>query len=219
MKFGWKDFFYFQQSEKRAILLLLILITLCLGIIFLYNSSILGDNSIQKEEDILIEFNNFQNELADKQEENVDKEIDIVSVKLNKLKEGETVELNRANLASLKRIPGIGDKYAERIIDYRNKLGGFASIEQLMEVEGISENKYRKIKTYIEIEKKLNRLRINTLSEDVLSQHPYLNKKQVSTIIKLRQDNNKISTFNELEQTSYFSPRDIDKLKEYVSFD
>ena len=45
-----------------------------------------------------------------------------------KFPEGIRVELNTADTATLKKIPGIGSYYARRIVDYRNRLGGFVSV-------------------------------------------------------------------------------------------
>ena len=51
------------------------------------------------------------------------------------MQKGETVSLNTADTTALKRIPGIGSYYASRIADYRKKLGGFASAEQILEAD------------------------------------------------------------------------------------
>ena len=57
-----------------------------------------------------------------------------------KFPEGIRVELNTADTATLKKIPGIGSYYARRIVDYRNRLGGFVSVAQLKEMGELPEN-------------------------------------------------------------------------------
>lgn len=52
------------------------------------------------------------------------------------------LDLNTATAAELMELPGIGEKLAERIVAYRAANGPFASIEEIMEVEGIGEGKF-----------------------------------------------------------------------------
>jgi competence protein ComEA len=63
------------------------------------------------------------------------------------------VDLNKANAGDLASVPGIGPKIADRILDYRNKNGKFKSKEEIMNVKGIGQKKYEKIKNYITVEK------------------------------------------------------------------
>ena len=222
MKFGWKDFFYFQQSEKRAIILLLVLIVLCLGTTFFYNS-FLEKEEIRQQEELTAEFVTFQNSLTSKQ---ITSEDTIVRIKpqqtttspSRKLAKGETIELNGADIAQVKRIPGIGDMYASRIVDYHNRLGGFTSAEQLIEVEGISANRLKNIIPYIQLNRKPKQLRINRLSIEQLSKHPYINITQAQAVVEMRL-NGTIKTIDNLRQNQEFAPRDIDRLSGYISFD
>jgi competence protein ComEA len=57
-----------------------------------------------------------------------------------------TVDINTATAAQLTGLPGIGAKTAERIIEYREKNGPFKKIEDLMNVKGIGEKSFLKLK-------------------------------------------------------------------------
>jgi competence protein ComEA len=63
----------------------------------------------------------------------------------------EAVNLNTATLAQLETLPGIGPATAQRIVEYRQKSGGFKRIEELMNVRGIGEASFLKIKPLVSI--------------------------------------------------------------------
>lgn len=61
------------------------------------------------------------------------------------------ININTATLADLVSLPGIGEVTAQKIIDYRVKIDGFKSIEQIQDVKGIGEKKYGSIKDLITV--------------------------------------------------------------------
>lgn len=67
--------------------------------------------------------------------------------------EKAALNLNAATLDQLETLPGIGRKVAERIVEYRTKSGGFKKIEELMNVKGIGEKSFLKIRPLITVSK------------------------------------------------------------------
>lgn len=65
--------------------------------------------------------------------------------------EKATLNLNVATLDQLATLPGIGPKVAERILEYRTKNGAFKKIEELMNVKGIGEKSFLKIKPLVTV--------------------------------------------------------------------
>ena len=61
------------------------------------------------------------------------------------------VSINRAGKEELLTLPGIGETKADAILDYREKHGRFSAVEELMQVEGIKEGTYNKLKDKIEL--------------------------------------------------------------------
>lgn len=64
---------------------------------------------------------------------------------------GGLINLNSATSAQLEALPGIGAKTAERIVDYRQKNGGFKKVEDLMNVRGVGEKSFLKLKPLITV--------------------------------------------------------------------
>jgi competence protein ComEA len=61
------------------------------------------------------------------------------------------VNLNAASIAQLQTLPGVGASTAQRILDYRQKNGAFKKIEELMNVKGVGEKSFLKLKPLITI--------------------------------------------------------------------
>lgn len=67
------------------------------------------------------------------------------------LLEGERINVNTAGYYDLMRLPGIGEKRARAILDWREEHGGFSAPEQLLEIRGIGEKTLEKLLPYIEV--------------------------------------------------------------------
>ena len=65
------------------------------------------------------------------------------------IEEERFININSSNLENLRRLPGVGEKLAERIVQYRSAHGAFTAAEELMRVKGIGEKKFEKIKDLI----------------------------------------------------------------------
>jgi len=63
------------------------------------------------------------------------------------------VDLNRAGIEELVKLPGIGEVVAERIVTYRKENGSFEAPEELMNVRGIGEKTYLKLEPYLTVSK------------------------------------------------------------------
>ncbi|MFV0469473.1 MAG: ComEA family DNA-binding protein [Dysgonomonas sp.] len=224
----WKDYFYFRKSDKVSIILLLILITL--SAIVYVGSGIWKDYaSVEDDTSALAEFDEFQRNLkpiyntkisdgSDSSTDTTEHKGKKVKADKSKLQEGQTIDLNAADVNTLKRIPGIGDTFAERIVEYRKMLGGFAKVEQLTEVQGISKKKFDNIALFFFIRKKNTKLKVNKLTASQLSKHPYISDKQSEAIVQKRAMG-RISSIEELSKLADFRAADIQRLKEYISFD
>ncbi|MGC4082126.1 MAG: helix-hairpin-helix domain-containing protein [Vicinamibacterales bacterium] len=66
-------------------------------------------------------------------------------------KPATVVNLNTATAAELEQLPGIGAKVAARIVEYRTKKGPFKKIEELMNVQGIGEKSFLKLRSQLTV--------------------------------------------------------------------
>ena len=67
------------------------------------------------------------------------------------------INLNTATVEQLETLPGIGRKTAERIVEYRTKSGGFKRIEDLMNIKGIGEKSFLKLKPLVAVPPKTDK--------------------------------------------------------------
>lgn len=132
-----------------------------------------------------------------------------------KLKAGEVVALNVADTTMLKKVPGIGSYYARRIVGYRDRLGGFAHVEQLLEIEGFPEEAL----AFFNIGNgPLRRLNLNKLSLSQLRSHPYINFYQAKAIVDRRRLKGPLHSLDELSLLDEFPAQDLQRLAPYVEF-
>ena len=130
---------------------------------------------------------------------------------------GTILSLNGADTTTLKKIPGIGSYYAGKICRYRERLGGFVSIQQLKEIEGLPADieKWFTLTTNDTIRK----TKINHSSFKELVKHPYLNYEQVKVICNYIRKYGKIKSWDELSNSEHFTKTDFERLQPYSSFE
>lgn len=129
------------------------------------------------------------------------------------------VEINSADSARLTQVRGIGPAFAMHIIHYRERLGGFHRKDQLKEVFGIDEERYRFIKNQVTVNaKKLSKFNINTIAFDDLKRFPYLSYKQMNAIVEYRKQHGDYESFDELRNVAILDEPTLKKIKPYLAF-
>lgn len=132
-----------------------------------------------------------------------------------KLQLGQTIDVNTADTAQLKMIPGIASKRAARIVAYRRELGGFVSAEQAMEATELPDSVLKYMTVSPQPIRKIN---VNKLSVQRLMNHPYLSFYQAKAIFEYRRDKGELHSIEELSRLESFRHADIDRLRPYVEF-
>jgi competence protein ComEA len=130
------------------------------------------------------------------------------------------IDINHADALDFQRLSGIGEVFSQRIVDFRNLLGGFYTVEQLKEVYGISPDLFENIRPYLFVSGDgIRKFDINKASLRRLRNHPYFNFYQARDIIELRRNKGVINRPGLLDSISSFNPEELSKALPYLSFD
>lgn len=128
------------------------------------------------------------------------------------------IDLNSADSIAMLALPGIGPVFAGRIVRYRNQLGGFYTINQLMEVYGMSLERYEGIKYRVHIENTtLRRLRINFLDITDLMRHPYIDSALARRIVSERSAGGPFETLEIFVSRMNLSEGEFIRLEPYLT--
>jgi len=132
-----------------------------------------------------------------------------------KLQPGERIPLNASDTSAFKRVPGIGSYYAREIVRYRERLGGYADVSQLREIEGfpVSSLPYFDVGEAIVV-----RLNLNNLTLNQMKRHPYINFFQARAITDYRRLKGPLRSLDDLRLLKDFTPADLQRLAPYVEF-
>lgn len=136
--------------------------------------------------------------------------------KIVKYPKGTLVNVAMADTTELKKIPGIGSGIAKAIVGYRDKLGGFYSLEQLQEVKYVTPEM---LKWFSLEEAPIRKMNINKAGLDKLRAHPYLNFYQAKVIVEYRKKRGDIKSLSQLSLYEEFTEKDLQRLAAYFSFD
>ena len=109
------------------------------------------------------------------------------SLRIMKLRPGQQLELNSADTLALRRLRGVGAATARRIVDYRQRLGGFLRTEQLLEVYGMDSLTYEVVLKYLTLDTGFVKpLDVNGLDLEGLADHPYVGWNLAKKIVAYR---------------------------------
>jgi competence protein ComEA len=129
------------------------------------------------------------------------------------------VELNGADSATLTTVKGLGPFFAKMIIKYRNSLGGFYSIEQLLEVWKFDQEKFRAVEAFIIVDPELVRkININTCQAEQLKS-PYVKWNVANAIVNYRKQHGKFKTIDEIQRTDLVDDELLRKIAPYLIVD
>lgn len=177
----WKDFFFFSQGERSGILILISLITMMFAINFCLPSQESYADSFLAQADSIVTYtqdsvlisrtpthhysqkdSSYRKQIKSNaskethQQRRMDSNSRSQAISKNNYAQ-LTIELNSADTTTLKKLRGIGSKLSQRIVKYRDKIGGFSNKEDLRKIYGLSEETYLQIVPHVWVDTTLRK--------------------------------------------------------------
>ncbi|ACT96073.1 ComEA family DNA-binding protein [Dyadobacter fermentans] len=128
-------------------------------------------------------------------------------------------DINQCDTTALIRLKGIGSKLAQRILKFRDGLGGFHSADQFAEVYGLDSLALSELKRYAKVNSDVRKVPINTATAEEMGRHPYLrNRKQVQVLLNYRAQHGPFRSLDDLRAVKVLDEATIQKIGPYLSF-
>ena len=128
------------------------------------------------------------------------------------------VDINSADTTMLISLPCIGSYFARNIVSYREKLGGFIELDQLLEIYAFDSVRLEKIKSHLIIDSiETRKVRINHDDFKTILRHPYIEYEDVKKIVNYRESKGMIKNWE--MYLKVVGRNDVDeRLKRYLEF-
>lgn len=129
-------------------------------------------------------------------------------------------EINSASMEELQQISGIGEKLSARIINFRDKLGGFYNEWQIRDTYGLDSVVCNTLLSIASIDKSnIKKISINTATEEDLKSHPYISYNLSKIIVKYRKQHGNYTDIEDLKKIKILKVEILQKLEPYLSFE
>ena len=128
------------------------------------------------------------------------------------------IDINAADTVAFISLPGIGSKLAGRIVNFRDKLGGFYSVDQVAETFGLPDSTFQKIKQFLKVETNaVKKININTATVDELKSHPYIKGSIAGPIVAYRNEHGLFSTIEDIKKVVAVTNDVYNKISPYLT--
>ena len=133
-------------------------------------------------------------------------------------KEPVTVDINRAPAERWQELPGVGAYRAQSIVKFRDRLGGFASVEQVADTYGLPDSVFQSIRGQLVASPIVRPLYINQADVATLAGHPYLKRSTATIIVRYRENHGPFASVEELKKVRAITTETLDELLPYLNF-
>ena len=128
------------------------------------------------------------------------------------------IDVNNADTLAFISLPGIGSKLASRIVSFREKLGGFYSVDQIGETYGLPDSTFQKIKQYLKLDNpSVKKININTATVDDLKAHPYIKFGIANPIVAYRTEHGAFSKIEDIKNVMAVTDEIYKKIAPYLT--
>lgn len=130
------------------------------------------------------------------------------------------INLRTADTTELKMLYGIGSYRARQIVRYREQLGGFVRVEQVLEAKGMDGVNADTLLQHLYMDSVIvEQIPINQVGVQRLARHPYLRFEQAKTIYELRRQKIRLDSIQQLNELDCLSSETLEKIAPYLNFD
>ena len=130
------------------------------------------------------------------------------------------IDINTADTTAFISLPGIGSKLASRIVTFREKLGGFYSVDQVGETYGLPDSTFQKIKQWLKLDNtSVKKININTTTIDEMKAHPYIKFSLANPIIAYRNEHGTFSKVEDIKKVMAVTDKVFEKIAPYLTTD
>jgi competence protein ComEA len=128
-----------------------------------------------------------------------------------------TLDINTADTTAFIALPGIGNKLANRIVQFRDKLGGFHTIDQVGETYALPDSTFQKIRPRLVLnDSTVKQININTVTLDELKAHPYIRYYLANAIIQYRNQHGNFLSVDDLKKILLITNDAFIKMRPYL---
>lgn len=127
------------------------------------------------------------------------------------------LDINTADTSALISLPGLGSKLAARIVNFRQKLGGFYSVDQVAETYSVPDSTFKRIKPRLQFKTPVFKtININSADINVLKSHPYIKWNIANAIVNYRMQHGGYKSINDLRKIDIISDDLFNKIAPYL---
>lgn len=128
-----------------------------------------------------------------------------------------TVEINSADTGAFIALPGIGSKLAARIVAFRDRLGGFSSVNQLAETYGLPDSTFQRVRQRLQCNvQAVKKINVNTADVNQLRVHPYLRWNIANAIVNYRNQHGNYKSIEDLRKIDIITDDLFNKISPYL---
>jgi competence ComEA-like helix-hairpin-helix protein len=102
-------------------------------------------------------------------------------------------------------------------VNFRDKLGGFYSVDQVRETYGLPDSTFQKIKTSMQLGGSVKKLNINTATKDELKTHPYIKWNLANAIVEYRNQHGGFKSLDDLKNIAIIDEATFERIAHYLS--
>ena len=130
----------------------------------------------------------------------------------------EILDINEADSTDFIALPGIGSKLANRIITFREKLGGFYRVEQVGETFGLADSVFQRIKPFLKLDHfAVRKINVNTATIEELKTHPYIRYQLANPINSFRNEHGLFEKVSDLKKIQVITDEVFKKISPYLT--